>query len=90
MPLKEKVGVGEIKKIMVTGFDSEGDEPLRFEVALDDADLEVFRGLAELPNDEVLLGAFPLSQEKCSRIVEHILEEVRSRNLQTFLVFGEP
>ena len=90
MSSKEKVGLGELKKIKVEGFDPEGDESLRFEVALDDPDLGVFRRLAELPNDEVLLGGFPLSQEKCSRIVEHILKEVRSRNLQTFLVFGEP
>ena len=77
------------QNIKVQGFEPSGQEYMKFEIVLHEADLEVFRELAGLSANEQLLGAFQLSDEQFSSTIECLLKEVRGRNLQMFLAFGE-
>lgn len=75
--------------ISVEGFERQGHEYQKFHIRLEDADLEVFRKLAGVDDDELLMGAFPITEAQHEQILRHILNEVRSRDLQLFLAFGE-
>ena len=77
------------QRISLEGFEREGDESQKLEIRLEDADLEVFRQLAGLPDDTLLIGGFPIDRERFSEIMKFLQSETIKRDLELFLVFGE-